>query len=439
MAEPSVILAEAIKSISHATTTALRTYEQGARAQIAQAQEEIRQLRHERDQAVTEVHVCRQQEQTWQQEILKWKAAIDQAEVANSHQIELIEQIRREAQQWKDQYLRLEESSRQEAQGWKDQYTRVEQDRARLSGRLEQLVTDQHNHMSTTPYAPKPNGASAINPPTTTTFTKRASTSSVAPSLLASTSTLPPQTPSTRRPRSSTVQEPKYTIPPSAPSAPAQVTAPIPATSGQPLVQSRVIRRVHAVINIPVKEEDEDEDDGHPSTQTQPRPRQPTSPKKRPTSRVSNASASRSLTGRARKQQPVSESGSEDEEEYDEQDYEDDGEVDEDADADGDYVEPRAAKSGIRRKKTSLAGARTGRLAEDEEDELAMGAEDNHGEVYGHLNVGPPRGRPRNKTTSAPAPTAPTATPSSANKRKQRPSEAAATTPAKPVKARKAR
>lgn len=130
-----------------------------------------------------------------------------------------------------------------------------------------------------------------------------------------------------------------------------------------------------------MKEEDEDEEDasvaesGYPSTQPQHRPRQPTSPKKRPTSRISNASASKSLTGRARKQQPVSESGSEDEEEYDEQDYEDDGEVDEDGDADGDYVEPRAAKSGIRRKKTSLAGARTGRLAEDEEDELAMGAE----------------------------------------------------------------
>lgn len=136
-----------------------------------------------------------------------------------------------------------------------------------------------------------------------------------------------------------------------------------------------MIRRVHAVYSIPVKEEDEDEEDasGQPSTQSQHQPRPPTSPKKRTASRTSNASTSRSRTGRGKKQQPALDSGSEDEEEYGEQDYEDDGEVDEDAD--GDYVEPRAARSGARRKNISRTGAQTGRSAEDEEDELIMGAE----------------------------------------------------------------
>lgn len=55
--------------------------------------------------------------------------------------------MRREAEQWKDQYTRLEKARARQEEGllvqieeWRDQYRRVEKERSRLSVKLEELV-----------------------------------------------------------------------------------------------------------------------------------------------------------------------------------------------------------------------------------------------------------------------------------------------------------
>jgi hypothetical protein len=55
----------------------------------------------------------------------------------NKHQAELIAQLRQEAQQWKDQCLRLEESLRGEIKSWKDQFLRIDAERTRLLDQLQ--------------------------------------------------------------------------------------------------------------------------------------------------------------------------------------------------------------------------------------------------------------------------------------------------------------
>ena len=55
----------------------------------------------------------------------------------NRHQAELITQLRQEAQQWKDQCLRLEESLRGEIKSWKDQFLRVDAERTRLLDQVQ--------------------------------------------------------------------------------------------------------------------------------------------------------------------------------------------------------------------------------------------------------------------------------------------------------------
>jgi hypothetical protein len=49
----------------------------------------------------------------------------------NKHQAELIAQLSQEAQQWKDQCLRLEETLRGEIKAWKDQFLRVNAEHTR--------------------------------------------------------------------------------------------------------------------------------------------------------------------------------------------------------------------------------------------------------------------------------------------------------------------
>jgi hypothetical protein len=54
----------------------------------------------------------------------------------NKHQAELIAKLRQEAQQWKDQCLRLEEALRGEIKAWQDQFLRVDNEHTRLLNQL---------------------------------------------------------------------------------------------------------------------------------------------------------------------------------------------------------------------------------------------------------------------------------------------------------------
>ncbi|KAI0050355.1 hypothetical protein FA95DRAFT_619023 [Auriscalpium vulgare] len=237
MADPSVALADAFKSISTATLAALRAYEQGARAQIAHTDDEVRTARRERDDALAAMHACQQGEQEHKLEAEKWKAEVRpaptrtvpltpthtaqlaKADIVNLHQAELVMQLRREAQQWKEQCLRLQDASRGEIEDWKQQFLRVDKERARLSALLEHAVLTAPPFDTRAPYTPR-----RPEP-------KRASTSSA--HALPVCDGGPAPTPK----------------------------RPPPQTQTPGVFKSRVVRRVQAVIQVPVKEEEDDEDE----------------------------------------------------------------------------------------------------------------------------------------------------------------------------------
>jgi hypothetical protein len=57
----------------------------------------------------------------------------------------MIAQLRQEAQQWKDQCLRLEETLRGEINAWKDQFLRIDADHTRLLSQLSSQVRYLNN------------------------------------------------------------------------------------------------------------------------------------------------------------------------------------------------------------------------------------------------------------------------------------------------------
>ncbi|KAN0087535.1 hypothetical protein V8E55_006156 [Tylopilus felleus] len=270
---PSAILSDALTSFSRAATLAFNAAQDQARKDATQATADAREARRERDDAVNALHSSRLEEQAWKQEAAVWKAAADQAELIINHHLETIAQIREEATQWKNQCLRLEETSRQEAVSWKEQFLRVEQERSKLSRRVEELVAEQlsssgRTQTSTAPHTPMVR-YSAVGDLSASTRLQRAS---VIDSLSPSLHELPPSrsAPSTSKTISSTNRTrpgPISQLP--TPASENQRSARQRATqeTGRPLAQSGsvsnctrqvVIRRVQAIVEVPVKEESMD-------------------------------------------------------------------------------------------------------------------------------------------------------------------------------------
>ncbi|THH14144.1 hypothetical protein EW146_g6159 [Bondarzewia mesenterica] len=389
MTEPSLVLADALKSFSHAVTNGMRSYGQETRSQVAQIEGEMRQIRRERDDALAAMHSTKRNEQLWQQEIEKWKVAVDKADIANSHQTELIAQLRREAQQWKEQCLRLEETSRQEIKDWKDQFLRVEKERSRLSARLEEVVSEPIIKTSDTPFTPKHTNL-LIDPPTASTSTKRASTSSakyVSPTL-AQTAAV------SRTGGTSTLGSAKKTRSPK----------PKPQ-SHTPSILNR------AVVEVPVKEEDADEahDGAEASTSASAsgsgRGRRPLGSRRPPG--TTSVAASRPSNPRMRPNKRIRldpESAEEDEEEEEEESGDE-----------SEYVDETETR---RRRRPAHSTNHKRRPVDDDEDELMLGTEDDPAEVYGPHLIVPKGRRPKSITNTVGAITSPV------QKRKQRPSEA---------------
>ncbi|KAF8501045.1 hypothetical protein F5888DRAFT_1632839 [Russula emetica] len=257
MSDPSIIVAEAFKQFSQVTVSALRAYEHGTRARLTQAEDDLRVLRHERDDSLRDLNACKEQSRAWLTEVNRWKAEARPAlfwallyysrqhsshpiedvlslgntltdfpsssspspphyTTQNKHQAELIAQLRQEAQQWKDQCLRLEESLRGEIKSWKDQFLRIDAERTRLLDQLQLSSSSQTTLMAHTPkHVPILAGDSSA----TSSSTKRCASAS-----------------------SSTFRADKFHSPTKA--------IPFP----------RVVRRVQAVIDVPVKVEEEEED-----------------------------------------------------------------------------------------------------------------------------------------------------------------------------------
>lgn len=220
MSDPSVAVAEAFKQFSQATVSALRAYEQGTRARLSQAEDDLRALRRERDDALRDFNASREQAQVWVAEVDKWKSEANNAIVVNTHQAELVNQLRQEAQQWKDQCLRLEETLRGEIKAWKDQFLRVDAEHTRLLNQQLSAPSSQNTLAAQDDSTPKcvpvplPGDSSA-----TSSATKRRVSAS------ASSSTAHVD------------------------NKPAPTKALLP----------RVVRRVQAFIEVPVKEEEQED------------------------------------------------------------------------------------------------------------------------------------------------------------------------------------
>ncbi|KAH8109313.1 hypothetical protein DFH11DRAFT_1628621 [Phellopilus nigrolimitatus] len=131
-AELQGAVSDAVSAFLKAANHALASVEDANKDNLRQAalsqrdaQRERDELRRERDALLQEKMNAAIELETVKSEAKRWKAATEKAEWMINHQAESIAQLRREAQQWKDQFVRVDE------------------ERSRLSTRNDELVSQQ--------------------------------------------------------------------------------------------------------------------------------------------------------------------------------------------------------------------------------------------------------------------------------------------------------
>ncbi|KAF9468520.1 hypothetical protein BDZ94DRAFT_1245556 [Collybia nuda] len=174
-ANPSELLTASLAALSKSAYQAFAEIENKARSEVARATVDACEARAERDKLKNTLHEFQLEGHSWKQEIHNCKAALKQAEITIAHQTETITQLRREANQWKDQ-----------SRNWQEHFLRVEQERCALSTRIDELVAEQLQWNRTgahIPFTPQHQFSNIMNSASSSTTTKRASTSSLNPSL----------------------------------------------------------------------------------------------------------------------------------------------------------------------------------------------------------------------------------------------------------------
>ncbi|EIW81009.1 hypothetical protein CONPUDRAFT_82099 [Coniophora puteana RWD-64-598 SS2] len=283
---PDVAFSDAVSAFNRAVTTIVNNAQEQARAEVSEATAEARQARRERDDALKSLTVSKKQEATWKQEATNWKSSLEKAELKIKHREETIIELREDASRWKEQCLRLEETSI----SWKEQFLRVEAERARLAARVEQLVADLA-HAGAAPYTPnirhadlpaasasssktvsRPPLYESASPPPESGLSKRGTAKAKSKSNAASKSSRAPK--SSRQQADPPGQLPtptsEYHSGTKRSAKPTQIrddeddeddetSALLEESERRP--RSTVIRRVHAVVSVPVKEEELDEDE----------------------------------------------------------------------------------------------------------------------------------------------------------------------------------
>ncbi|KAI6099546.1 hypothetical protein EDD16DRAFT_1717817 [Pisolithus croceorrhizus] len=241
----SAVLTDALAAIDRAATLAITTAQE-------QATTDAREARRERDEAVKALHACRVEEQAWREEANTWKAAAHQAELTIEHHLETIAQLRQEATQWKEQCLRLEETSRLEAVSWKEQFLRVEQERSKLAQRVDDLVSER--------FSVKPQTSTSTTH--ATPIMRHSNTRDLMASTSASIKSKPPSSALQTRQLPRALPTPTSENRANARLTAAQAThsrgpsGVASAADRQPLL----LRRVQAVVEVPIKEESVDRD-----------------------------------------------------------------------------------------------------------------------------------------------------------------------------------
>ncbi|TCD70883.1 hypothetical protein EIP91_001191 [Steccherinum ochraceum] len=301
---PTTIMTDALgafnKAANHAVSATpsfqplanfIAVAEKQAATLVARAVAEADEARQERDEAVEALNAIKLERKEWQRRVDGWKTSIDKSDMTIDHQNEVIAQLREEASQWKGQLLRHEETSRREAQDWKEQYLKAEQERTRLAARVDELVAEQlswntHTNAHNTPYA----GRTPYSELPHATSSKRASTATALPTpqRAGGSRSVPPafddhEEPQPRKTKaastkpSSTRADPSQSRTAESQAGPSNPRLPKVKTNGTPVARPstaprasmsqtfepvRVIRRVQAVVEVPVKEESDDEAEG---------------------------------------------------------------------------------------------------------------------------------------------------------------------------------
>ncbi|KAI0753894.1 hypothetical protein BC629DRAFT_1598564 [Irpex lacteus] len=158
---PSAILADAVNAFTKAASLAFAAVEEEAKIEVARAQAEVADMRREHSKNMKFMNKTQLQEKDWERQGEMLKTSLEKSELTIKHQAETIVQLRDEVMQWKSQL----ETARRELQDWKDQYLRTEQERSRLSSRVDELMAEQLQNATQTARAstwiPEP-----IEPPT---------------------------------------------------------------------------------------------------------------------------------------------------------------------------------------------------------------------------------------------------------------------------------
>ncbi|KAF9781576.1 hypothetical protein BJ322DRAFT_1077015 [Thelephora terrestris] len=272
---PASIISDAIASLSRAADAALSKSEERAQAELSRALSDARQAKNQRDEALNSLRAIEIEQVTHKQQLNNWKAAADRADLTIQNQDDTIAQLRQENIHWRDQYVRVEKS----CQEWKEQFTRVEQERIRLLARLEELMAQRDSGnvsgLSSDEFAL--GGEHPTSPPSSSASTKIGSASADKPSTRhrqpeAVFIPHPQRAPAPRKstgkpPVGGTKTQTKTATNPTRPVkgkvAPRQKPTQNPEGTATKGPTQRVIRRVHAVVEVPIKVEDEEDELGH--------------------------------------------------------------------------------------------------------------------------------------------------------------------------------
>ncbi|RDB17993.1 hypothetical protein Hypma_000831 [Hypsizygus marmoreus] len=361
-ANASKLLTESLASLSKSAYQAFAEVENQARSEVARATAEAREARIERDQAVEALHASQLEGQGWKQEVSSCKASLQQAEISIAHQKETLAQLRREANQWKDQ-----------SRNWQEHFLRVEQERCSLSTRIEELVAErlQWSRIPATVPITSTHHIVDVTEPASSSSAKRGSSSLNQP--LAYKSAHPPSPPQVDSPSTSisahksnrSAPKPAKISKPKASSSSSGALPPYEATTltqtprthkvsprspSHPEPRQTVIRRVQAVINV--KQEESDEESGESEAKDE--------------LHEDEVAAQPSRSAR-RKRRIVP---------HDDDEY-----------LSGDEMTRAIAEARGRDFSDRSDDDEDEHASDDEDDELMMGAEENHHELYGTRRI----------------------------------------------------
>ncbi|TFK74815.1 hypothetical protein BDN72DRAFT_955477 [Pluteus cervinus] len=161
---PSGMLAESIATFSQAAYKAFAEIETQCKSEVARATTQAKDAKIARDEALAQLHEMQLEDKSLQQEVIALRAGLKQMEMTIAHQADTIAQLRREANQWKDQ-----------SKNWQDHFLRVEQERCALGTKVDELLTDRLHGNFAIPISPS--SSDSISQATTAVSVKRHSSS----------------------------------------------------------------------------------------------------------------------------------------------------------------------------------------------------------------------------------------------------------------------